>query len=180
MPKITINCIICGKPRSFFPSEIKKGCGKTCSKNCRYKYFSRIMKGRKKDKDWKDKIGKSNKGKHNIPCSKTTKNKISKTLKGKFIGEKRHWNWKGGRGLTAEGYIYLYQPNHPKAIRGRILEHRFIMEKKLKRFLRQGESVHHKNGIRNDNRQENLELVIKTPHHGEISCPHCSFKFLIR
>ena len=37
-------------------------------------------------------------------------------------------------------------------------EHRHLMEKKIKRKLFQMEEVHHKNGIRNDNRLKNLEL----------------------
>ncbi len=180
MSKIIINCVICGNPKEFFPSEIKKGCGKTCSKKCRYKYFSQKMKGRKKTKKWKEKIGKANKGKHNHVTSIVVKRKISNSLKGKFTGENRHWCWKGGRGLTPEGYVYVYQPNHPKSSRGRVLEHRIIMEKKLGRYLQSNESVHHKNGIKDDNREENLELVVKTPHHGEIICPHCNLKFLIR
>lgn len=118
--------------------------------------------------------------KHIMKDPLTWKKNISKSLTGKFNGEKRYWNWKGGRSTTVEGYILLYQPNHPKAVKGRVFEHRLVMEKKLKRYLQPGESVHHKNGIRNDNRQKNLKLVIKTPHHGEISCPHCNFKFLIR
>ena len=36
--------------------------------------------------------------------------------------------------------------------------HRILMERKLQRSLLKTETVHHKNGIRNDNRMKNLEL----------------------
>ena len=85
--------------------------------------------------------------------------------KGQNLGEE-HWNWKGGKQKTGNGYVHLYMPNHPNADnRGRIFEHRVVMEKKMGRYLRKAEVIHHINGIRSDNRVNNLRLYTSNGDH---------------
>jgi hypothetical protein len=57
------------------------------------------------------------------------------------------------------GYRAIYMPQHPRATAsGYIAEHVVVKEASLGRLLRSNESVHHKNGLKWDNRSENLEL----------------------
>lgn len=58
------------------------------------------------------------------------------------------------------GYIIIPAPDeHPNARKsGAILEHILVMTEELGRPLTGDENVHHKNGVRDDNRIENLEL----------------------
>lgn len=53
----------------------------------------------------------------------------------------------------------IFLPDHPYAdCKGFVLEHRFIMEQKLGRYLKPKEVVHHINKQTDDNSMDNLEL----------------------
>lgn len=67
--------------------------------------------------------------------------------------------WKGGKTHSSTGYVLVQMPSHPAATKsGYVAEHRLVMENKIGRFLTKYETVHHINGNRTDNRENNLEL----------------------
>jgi predicted DNA-binding protein YlxM (UPF0122 family) len=80
-----------------------------------------------------------------------------------YSGEKHH-SWKGGR-RKHDGYVQIKKPNHPNADScGYVYEHRYLIEQKIGRRLKTEEHVHHVNGIKNDNRLENLQLMTNIDH----------------
>lgn len=48
-----------------------------------------------------------------------------------------------------------------------VREHRYLMEQFLGRKLGGNEVVHHINGVRDDNRIENLQIMVKNEHDRE-------------
>jgi hypothetical protein len=78
---------------------------------------------------------------------------------------------KGNRFIRSDGYVAVWCPTHPtianRTNRNRyVLEHRLVMESSIGRNLTKKEHVHHKNGIKTDNRIENLEVVSDSMHAG--------------
>lgn len=103
----------------------------------------------------------------------------------KGVGAKlgaEHHNWRGGRYIE-NGYVVIKVDMSdpilaPMCSKGRhgdyVLEHRVVMARSLGRPLRPSETVHHKNGDRQDNRLENLQL--RQGQHGPgivLTCAKC-------
>lgn len=71
-----------------------------------------------------------------------------------------------------------------------VFQYRLLMEKRIGRLLLPNEEVHHINGIKTDDREENLKIEISHEHHllhGEqlkgknnCICSNCGSKFHLR
>lgn len=88
--------------------------------------------------------------------------------------------WTGGRlQHKSSGYVYVWvHPEHPlrsmATFSGHVAEHRLVMAQSLGRLLTSAESVHHINGVKTDNRLENLQL--RKGNHGKgvvMACLDC-------
>lgn len=168
------SCIACGKER-WVPRKHK--CNDSVPKNvyctkCRYiPLMNPLPNGAKRGID----IGKNNSkpyvwsscikcGKERWTLSDQNGNSIKNSCKKcnpppNHSGDK-NYRWKGGRDVTYEGYVRCWTSPHTRK-----LEHRLVMEKHVGRPLEDWEIVHHLNGIKDDNRIENLELLPSQIEH---------------
>lgn len=153
----TIPCAVCGKPFYRQPAYIKEG-RKFCSRACN-------AIGQRKA------VVKS--------CAVCGKEMVLKpstaylthcSMACQAIGKTTRPTGRmhNGRPVIqhADGYFLIYEPTHPAAHKhnGRVLEHRWIMEQALGRYLTPDEQVDHINQNRQDNRLENLQILSPTAH----------------
>ena len=92
-------------------------------------------------------------------CGEPKQGKSVTCVKCRSVDGASNGRWTGGRTRHKAGYVMLWAPTHPRAGKGQyVFEHIIVMERIIGRHLLPTESVHHRNGVRDDNRPENLEL----------------------
>lgn len=146
VPRLHSNCLNCNKDIYYLPSISK---GKYCSTVCHSLHKSQATNCITCGKEFRFPKARLRQAKNVLCCSKD-------------CYDKSH----SYRSITKDGYVLLLKPK-------RIFEHRHVMESYLGRKLKKFEQVHHKNGIKNDNSIDNLEVVVQKMHFGHIDCPYC-------
>jgi hypothetical protein len=163
MATVSMTCLYCKQVFDAPKAKTKDGRRKFCSVPCKNKHLSTLT-GEKNPRF----------GKGTTPTAKQNIARAAhmRTLAREQRGEK-HPGWKGGT-FISEGYRHvlirdlpesdqaLVQPMATKS--DYILEHRLVMARTLGRPLTRKETVHHVNGVRLDNRPENLELLGNSEH----------------
>lgn len=67
--------------------------------------------------------------------------------------------------LVHEGYVLIYQPNHPAAnLWGFVKRAILVAETKLGRHIKKGEFTHHLNGVKDDDRSKNIAIMSNSEH----------------
>lgn len=112
-----------------------------------------------------------------VGAGKTCSHKCAAVRKSQNASGAGHWNWKGGKEISKQGYVKVWIPDDHKyaCMRAKtkksVLEHRLVMAEALGRPLKDSEQVHHRDNNKQNNTLENLEL--RTGAHGNGGTNHC-------
>lgn len=156
--KVTIVCAQCSRSFEVFPcNKSRKYCSAEC-RNIAYKGVTKVSPNRQ---------CKQCGAAFYASPSRSTAYCSSICYHASTAGKPAH-NKGTGKGyvITDRGYKKIKLPDHPRADkRGYVREHIVVMEQIIGRHLAPGETVHHKNKVRDDNRPENLELFSSHSDH---------------
>jgi len=97
-------------------------------------------------------------------CSNSHKGKYQMATNPPDQKGEKNSNYKGGR-YKKDGYIMVLNHEHPNNNYGYVPEHRLAMEEYMGRYLTADEVVHHINGVKDDNRIENLKVMSREEHN---------------
>jgi hypothetical protein len=138
--------------------------------------ISEANKGKQVSEETRQKLSRARRGKH-LNLSEETRKRLSELSRKRWQNPEcakrmaaRGIPKKNGKTIDKKGYIRILvppsSPFYPMADHeSYVPEHRLIIAQHLGRLLKRYEVVHHKNGIKNDNRLENLELVNSNGEH---------------
>lgn len=90
-----------------------------------------------------------------LPCSNRRRGEIRRA--------ENNGNWRGGRSV-AKGYV-LVRTSHTQGAGAYTPQHRLVWEQSHGKPIPQGWVVHHLNGLKADNRPENLVAMSRHFHH---------------
>lgn len=160
---ITIQCQNCGREVETYPSRAKRK--KFCSRECYATALSERMQGEAHPMH----------GKKHRPESLA---KMRRAAKRNARRGPEAPTWAGGK-YKMRGYVMvsletltpedraLAEPMATRSNQRYVPEHRLVMARALKRPLEASEVVHHRNGVKDDNRPENLQLKSHSEHKKE-------------
>jgi len=157
-----VNCLYCNKEFQKKNSEVSKYPKHFCQKSHYFKWqhdFLKIPKKKKICTNCNKVFLRRSSTKDNPRSFCTRKCQYQYNKKGNAGA------YKNGKRFNDHGYVMLLRPDHPRKVAGQyVYEHILVIENKIKRFLLPGEIVHHINGIKDDNREENLWLMTSAEH----------------
>lgn len=152
-----IQCAQCGKDVYSYPSRPRQFCSKGCART-----FTNLT-------DQNPAFHRDISGENNPMYGKGLKGENNP-----MYGRRKELapRWTGGRKIRKDGYILVVAPDdHPYPAYTKpsglkyILEHRHVVEKRIGRYLDQGEVVHHIDGNPSNNAPENLRLYASQAEH---------------
>ena len=154
-----IQCLHCGTTFNVFPSQATNGRRKYCSAKCRNAVNNARLSG----------------GRLGIAHTEESRAKMAAAAKGKSLRELSS-QWKGGKYVDSAGYVHVMIDALPPdsqtmarrlTSRKYVLEHRLIASVAINRAVLPSEVVHHVNGVKTDNRPENLFVIDRKAHSKE-------------
>jgi hypothetical protein len=74
----------------------------------------------------------------------------------------------GEKKVSDQGYVLVWQPDHPRNHMGWVFEHILVMEASLGRYLTEKERVHHEDRDRTNNTLGNLKLLATQSDHRKL------------
>lgn len=149
---VVVECEACGESFETYPSRIKRGGGRFCSRDCAHPKRGEDRECAACGEVFYVQAAKIRAG-YGFYCS----NECADPGRGCELDE--HPNWSGGEYIDVKGYRWVLCDDGSY-----VAEHRLVMEQKLGRRLKQDEHVHHRNENKLDNRPSNLEVINSSEH----------------